>query len=158
MNDNGATITFEEFIPEAVQTKILEYINNPTEKNQEPFFFSDLYFLMRSFNMNFEQICLVFTKYLDDDCSELEKFEDAKDIVVFERAYQEYEKDGKRSRPIEELWNELGLDDCTDLKKYYNEETMAALEEAERIAYDPTAKRYSNVEEALIALKEQEND
>ncbi len=34
-----------------------------------------------------------------------------------------------------------------------NKETMAAMLEAERIARDPSAKRYSDVEEALKALK-----
>lgn len=35
-----------------------------------------------------------------------------------------------------------------------NKETIAAMLEAERIGRDPSAKRYSNVEEALKALKE----
>ena len=35
-----------------------------------------------------------------------------------------------------------------------NKETMAAMLEAERIARDPSAKRYYDVEEALRALKE----
>ena len=35
-----------------------------------------------------------------------------------------------------------------------NKETMAAMLEAERIARDPYVKRYSDVEEALRALKE----
>lgn len=35
-----------------------------------------------------------------------------------------------------------------------NKETMAAMLEAERIACDPPVKRYSDVEEALRALKE----
>jgi len=35
-----------------------------------------------------------------------------------------------------------------------NKETMAAMLEAEHIARDPSVKRYSNVEEALKALKE----
>ena len=35
-----------------------------------------------------------------------------------------------------------------------NKETIAAMLEAERIAHDPTVKRYSDVEEALRALKE----
>lgn len=35
-----------------------------------------------------------------------------------------------------------------------NKETMAAMLEAERIAHDPSVKRYSDVEEALRALKE----
>lgn len=35
-----------------------------------------------------------------------------------------------------------------------NKETMAAMLEAEHIARDPSVKRYSDVEEALKALKE----
>lgn len=35
-----------------------------------------------------------------------------------------------------------------------NRETMAAMLEAERIARDPSAKRYADVEDALRALKE----
>lgn len=35
-----------------------------------------------------------------------------------------------------------------------NKETIAAILEAERIARDPSVKRYSDVEEALRALKE----
>ena len=35
-----------------------------------------------------------------------------------------------------------------------NKETMAAMLEAERIARDPSEKRYSDAEEALKALKE----
>ena len=35
-----------------------------------------------------------------------------------------------------------------------NKETMAAMLEAEHIARDPSVKRYSDVEEALRALKE----
>ena len=35
-----------------------------------------------------------------------------------------------------------------------NKETMAAMLEAEHIARDPSVKRYSDVEEALSALKE----
>ena len=35
-----------------------------------------------------------------------------------------------------------------------NKETMAAMLEAERISRDPSVKRYSDVEEALKALKE----
>lgn len=39
---------------------------------------------------------------------------------------------------------------CVD---HPNKETMAAMLEAERIANDPTVKRYSDVEEALRELK-----
>lgn len=38
-----------------------------------------------------------------------EKIEDEYDIGVFNTAYNEYEKSGKQSRPIEELWKELEL-------------------------------------------------
>ena len=38
--------------------------------------------------------------------------------------------------------------------KQPNKETMAAMLEAERIARDPSVKSYSDVEEALRALKE----
>ena len=34
-----------------------------------------------------------------------------------------------------------------------NEATIAALEEAERILHEPTAKRYTDIEAALAALK-----
>lgn len=34
-----------------------------------------------------------------------------------------------------------------------NKETIAAMLEAERIAHDPSAKRYANAEDALKALK-----
>lgn len=34
-----------------------------------------------------------------------------------------------------------------------NATTIAALEEVERILHDPTAKRYTDIEEALAALK-----
>lgn len=37
--------------------------------------------------------------------------------------------------------------------KQPNKETIAAMLEAERIAHDPTVKRYSDVEEALKELK-----
>ena len=38
-----------------------------------------------------------------------------------------------------------------------NKETIAAMLEAKRIARDPSAKRYSDVEDALKALKEWNN-
>ncbi len=38
-----------------------------------------------------------------------EKIEDEYDIVVANEAYGEYEKSGRKSRPIEELWKELDL-------------------------------------------------
>ena len=45
----------------------------------------------------------------------------------------------------------LPFDVCVDLP---NKETIAAMLEAERLAKDPTAKRYSDVDKALTALKE----
>lgn len=38
-----------------------------------------------------------------------EKIEDEYDLAVAEEAYAEYVADGKKSRPIEELWKECGL-------------------------------------------------
>ncbi len=38
-----------------------------------------------------------------------ERIEDEYDIRVGEEAYQEYLADGKKSYPIEQLWEELGL-------------------------------------------------
>ena len=38
-----------------------------------------------------------------------EKIEDEYDIAVAEEAYDEYEKNGKKSRPVSELWEELDL-------------------------------------------------
>ena len=38
-----------------------------------------------------------------------EKIEDEYDIAVCEEALQEYEESGRKSRPIEELWQELGI-------------------------------------------------
>lgn len=38
-----------------------------------------------------------------------EKIEDEYDIEVFDEAYKEYLNSGKKSRPIEELWQELDL-------------------------------------------------
>ena len=39
----------------------------------------------------------------------LEKIEDEYDVTVADEAYQEYVADGKKSRPIEELWKECEL-------------------------------------------------
>ena len=36
-----------------------------------------------------------------------EKIEDEYDIKVAEAAYDEYVKDGRKSRPVQELWQEL---------------------------------------------------
>lgn len=38
-----------------------------------------------------------------------EKIEDEYDIAMAEDAYKEYMDNGKKRRPIEELWQELGL-------------------------------------------------
>lgn len=38
-----------------------------------------------------------------------EKIEDEYDVTVADEAYDEYMKDGKKSRPIEELWKDCGL-------------------------------------------------
>ena len=38
-----------------------------------------------------------------------EKIEDEYDIVVADDAYREYVKDGKKSRPVSELWKECEL-------------------------------------------------
>lgn len=40
---------------------------------------------------------------------EHELIEDEEDIALADEAYDEYLKSGKKSRPIEELWKELGL-------------------------------------------------
>lgn len=72
----------------------------------------------------------------------------------------------------ESLFNELGMNLTTAFNIFVrqslregripfevslnqpNKETIAAMLEAERIAKDPSVKRYSDVEEALRALKE----
>lgn len=38
-----------------------------------------------------------------------EKIEDEYDLMVAESAYNEYVASGKKSRPIQELWEEVGL-------------------------------------------------
>ena len=38
-----------------------------------------------------------------------EKIEDEYDVTVASEAYDEYEKSGKKSRPISELWEETGI-------------------------------------------------
>lgn len=37
------------------------------------------------------------------------QIEDEYDIAIAREAYDDYVKDGKKSRPISELWEELGL-------------------------------------------------
>ena len=38
-----------------------------------------------------------------------EKIEDEYDISIYNKAYKEYEQNGKKSRPIEDLWKEIDL-------------------------------------------------
>ena len=38
-----------------------------------------------------------------------DKIDEEFDIAVYDEAYKEYEKSGKKSRPIAELWKELNL-------------------------------------------------
>jgi hypothetical protein len=38
-----------------------------------------------------------------------DKIDEEFDIAVYDEAYKEYEKSGKKSRPIDELWKELNL-------------------------------------------------
>lgn len=38
-----------------------------------------------------------------------EQIEDRIDETMFEEAYEEYLKSGKKSRPISELWQEAGI-------------------------------------------------
>lgn len=38
-----------------------------------------------------------------------EKIDEEYDIAVFDEAYGEYEKNNRKSRPIEELWKELDI-------------------------------------------------
>lgn len=74
-------------------------------------------------------------------------------------------------KQCERLYNELGMNHTIAIDVFLrqslragdfpfdvkleqpNRETIAAMLEAERIAHDPTVKRYSDVEEALRELK-----
>ncbi len=38
-----------------------------------------------------------------------ERIEDEYDVTVYQEAYDDYVKSGKKSRPIEELWKELDI-------------------------------------------------
>lgn len=38
-----------------------------------------------------------------------DKIDEEFDIAVYDEAYKEYEKSGKKSRPIDELWKKLNL-------------------------------------------------
>ena len=80
--------------------------------------------------------------------------------------------DGDIKKQCEALYGELGINLTTAINVFLrqslrvggfpfdvrmeqpNKETMAAMLEAEHIARDPSVKRYSDVEEALRALKE----
>ena len=81
--------------------------------------------------------------------------------------------DSEIKKQCEEMFGELGVDLATAINVFLrqslrvggfpfdvrlpqpNEETIAAMMEAERIARDPTVKAYSNVEELFKALKEE---
>ena len=80
--------------------------------------------------------------------------------------------DSDIKKQCEALYNELGLNLTTAINVFLrqslraggfpfdvrvdrpNKETISAMLEAERLARDPSVKRYSDVEEALRALKE----
>ena len=80
--------------------------------------------------------------------------------------------DSDIKKQCELLYNELGMNLTTAINVFLrqslrvgglpfdvrveqpNKETIAAMLEAERISRDPSVKRYSDVEEALKALKE----
>ena len=80
--------------------------------------------------------------------------------------------DSDIKKQCESLYNELGMNLTTAINVFLrqslrvgglpfdvrveqpNKETIAAMLEAEHISRDPSVKRYSDVEEALKALKE----
>ena len=80
--------------------------------------------------------------------------------------------DSNIKKQCEALYGELGLNLTTAINVFLRQslrvggfpfdirlntptkETVAAMQEAERIAKDPSTKRYNDVEEALKALKE----
>lgn len=80
--------------------------------------------------------------------------------------------DSDIKKQCEALYSELGMNLTTAINVFLrqslrvgglpfevrieqpNKETVAAMLEAERISHDPSVKRYSDVEEALKALKE----
>lgn len=80
--------------------------------------------------------------------------------------------DSDIKKQCEALYNELGMNLTTAINVFLrqslrvgglpfdvrveqpNKETIAAMLEAERISRDPSVKRYSDVEDALKALKE----
>ena len=77
--------------------------------------------------------------------------EDLYDAASADEAYAEYVESGCKSTAADEFWKELDAEQP-------NEETIAAMLEAERIVHDPTARRYHDVEEALAALRADEDD
>lgn len=80
--------------------------------------------------------------------------------------------DSDIKKQYESLYNELGMTLTTAINVFLrqslraggfpfevkleqpNQETIAAMLEAERLAHDPYVKRYSNVEDALWELKQ----
>ena len=80
--------------------------------------------------------------------------------------------DSDRKKQCEAVYGELGINLTTAINVFLrqslrvggfpfdvrmeqpNKETIAAMLEAERLARDPSAKRYSDIDEALRALKE----
>ena len=80
--------------------------------------------------------------------------------------------DSDIKKQCEEMYGELGINLTTAINVFLrqslrvggfpfdvrmeqpNKETLLAMLEAERISHDPSGKRYSDVEEALRALKE----
>ena len=80
--------------------------------------------------------------------------------------------DSDIKKQCEALYGELGINLTTAINVFLRQslrvggfpfdvridqptkETIAAMQEAERIVHDPSVKRYSDVEEALRALKE----
>ena len=94
---------------------------------------------------------------------------------TFKKDFRRYGWDGVYSdikKQCEAMYGELGINLTTAINVFLrrslrvggfpfdvrmeqpNKETVAAMMEAERIARDPSVKRYSDVEEALRALKE----
>lgn len=83
---------------------------------------------------------------LPDACKEalFEKIEDEYDSAVAEDAYAEYVASGCKATPINELWKELDHDE-----EQPNAETVAAIEEVEKLKADPNKKSYGSFAEIL---------
>ena len=59
-----------------------------------------------------EEACQQFAAAVVRDKNILiEMLEDAEDLRIAEEAHEEYIRSGKKSRPIEELWKELDLEE-----------------------------------------------